>query len=149
MTYRTRTDAADASSIQVTSHEAQNKSSHVRETQISVRSLNHQLIDCSSIFNWGLLKHGACGGEQLSHAPKADVEISSQTEEEGKPQIKDKQGTVKKHNEKPKCPNGQWEGIIDHTGLKLASRVLVDNNIKCTNVPEIAKLQNCKIKQCP
>ena len=74
------------------------------------------------------------------HSPDTDVEISSQTEEEGKPQIKDKQGTVKKHNEKPKCPNGQWEGIIDHTGLKLAS------NIKCTNVPEMAKLQNCKIE---
>ena len=87
-----------------------------------------------------MLKHDACRVEHLSHAPKADVEIPFQTEEDEKPQIKDKQGNVKKHKEKPKCPNGQWEGIIDHTGLKLAS------NIKCTNVPEMAKLQNYKIE---
>ena len=43
---------------------------------------------------------------------------------------KDKQGTVKKHKasqpkaSQPKAsqPNGQWEGIIDHTELKLASK---------------------------
>ena len=138
VTYRTRTDDADTSSIETTSHEAQSESSHVKETQISARSLNHQLIQVKLTaqkmlgkdnFNWGLLKHDACEVEQLSHAPKADVEIPFQTEEDEKPQIKDKQGTM---NNITGCPNGQWEGIIDHTGLKLAS------NIKC----KLAKLQN-------
>ena len=91
---------------------------------------------------------------EVTHRTRTDTDTSSiaredfphilvqiQTEED-KPQTKEKQGNVKEHKaSQPKASqHGQWEGIIDHTELKLAS------NIMCTNVPDMEKLQNCKTK---